>query len=371
MTDLTDTPDKPLQTASHSSPQTPQKEEAAVHSATKSQNNSPIYNAEEQKSRQTTPSKREWLAAKRGQYSEQLQTVIGRIKSQPFTTAEISELPKSPQLNKLSEASREVVRSRDPLLRQVFVAYSSFGEAEPSLMLNSANFHLLLKEASLIRSDFQFFEQHYHGRPAVKRFDQMLNHSRGSDTSTLAARCLDFRDAELIFLEFSRIDTRGNLDKVLKQKDPHFGTALESLTERIVEAKMDFEQFINALQHIASKIWQEQAEDKALLELIDNHIRQLLETDLVMTGFQDMAYIRKLKRILQEPSNVDLMAVLYKNIQVYYSLYTNHHQKMDFKSFYLFFKDFEICPTLVSVSILQKYFAALVSLEVVAADRGR
>ena len=373
MTDLSDSPDKAQQTNSPRSPETPNKEEAGARSqsATKSLASSPIYNTEEQKSKQTTPSKREWLAAKRGHYSEQLQTVIGRFKNESFSSADISELPKSPPLDKISAASREVIRLRDPLLKQVFVAYSSFGEAEPTLMLNSANFHLLLKEASLIRSDFQFFEQHYHGRPSIKRYDQMLNQSRASESSFMAARCLDFRDAELIFLEFSRIDTRGNLDKVLKQKDPQFGSALESLTERIVEAKMDFEQFINALQHIASKIWHELPEDKALHELIDNHVRQLLETDLVMTGFQDMAYIRKLKQILQEPSNVDLMAVLYKNIQVYYSLYTNHNQTMDFKSFYLFFKDFGICPTLVSVSILQKYFAALVSLEVDSLHRGR
>ena len=325
---------------------------------------STMYNTMDKTSQQSSPSKRDWLALKRAEYSKTLHSSLGKINTDFKTAGRSSELPLTPRHLKVSDSCRSVILSRIGLLKKIFLAYSSFGEAEPTLMMNSSNFHRLLKEASLVRSDIDYTDSKYKGQPYLVKYVDLIDPIINTSQSDLHSGFIDSKDAELIFIEFSRIDTRGNLNKVLKQKEARFGVSYESLTEKIIEAKMDFENFIISLQHLALKINPNIAEDKSLAKLIDSNLSRLISTDLVETGFQDLSYVWKLKSILKDDSKVDMMSILYRNIQVYYGLYTNSRNKMDFKMFSQFFKDFGMCPTLISITALQKYFSALVSLEV-------
>lgn len=347
---------------------------------------------------------REWLSKKREEFSRQLTsqfpTLQHATKTEDVTTLNNhlganQHLLSSPQMVKMSTGCKRVVRDRLPDLKKIFIAYSCYGEAEPSMKMSSANFHRLLKEWGIVRSDIAYMDLHYSGAvPAIRYLDylemccqsppghQVPLHSKGGRLTGY----LDYKDAELIFLEFSKIDLKGNLDKCLQKKEWRIGSNskssrhstpdkpsarqltgtgfVETITERIVEARLSFDDFINSLQRIAEITQVGEEESKAFSKILDGLIWKLKDTDLVRTGYQDLAYISKLKEILVDPKKVMLLSVLYRNIQTYYLLYTNNRLQMDFKSFYGFFKDFGICPNMVSSTALQKYFAALASLEV-------
>lgn len=252
-------------------------------------------------------------------------------------------------------------------LKKIFVAYATYGEATTSVKLNSASFQKLLRESGVMRTDLGMRDITYKGKVPIKSYLGYIRESNNSARSQSPhKRFLSSKDAELLFLEFSRIDFKDNLSSHSKVELESKGLSpeLDTMTERIIEGKMSFEDFIKALRSIALKLYSSKSETEALEALILRRILVLLDSRLVQTGFQDLSYIGRLKEILKSQENVAMLGILYRNIQIYYMYYTGDRKEMDFKSFCTFFKDFEIYPLLVSATLLSKYFSALASLNV-------
>lgn len=309
-----------------------------------------------------TPNRnRDWVAQRRAEYSQVLNQSANNTS--PGGRGNFV----SPDMPRLGAASRRVIASKLDKIKRIFTAYSSYGISEPNMLLSSSNFHKLLKDSAIVRSDVHYADMMTNGRVPVGTYLDYIDSHKAGTTADASQHYIDYRDAELIFMEFSRGDpifqsspaTPPRQDKSIRT-----GSTIDRNTEKIISNSMNLEDFINALHYIAIKCYPHEEEHKAVAHLIDYRLRKLLETDLVKTGFQDLAYVAKLKYILTDPPKLRMLAVLYKNIQPYYTLYTNHNRMMDFKCFCLFFKDFGIYPTLISLNILQKYFAALASLDV-------
>ena len=306
--------------------------------------------------------KKEWLSQKRAEYSHKLLSP-GPQDSIDYT----KELFKTDVLTSaaigLSWDSRQIVQANISMIQKIFSSYASYGEVELSKDMNSANFHRLISD-SFNCSTLAETSTSSLSRQETKSYTGFVNASRKRPNRASQSPQVDPRDIEFLFVEYSR----------LSQKDPHtrttaltnsmFPVDCETVTDRICEAKISFEDFINLLQRLAVMSYPEQTDHQALAVFLKKHIHPLLQSDIVQTGFHDLSCVTRLKAILQNPTQLKMLGILYKNIQVYFTFYTSCRGKMDFKGFQSFFKDFGIYPSLVSSQNLQTYFAALASLEV-------
>lgn len=311
--------------------------------------------------------KKGWLASKRAEYSSKL---ISPNRLQSF-----DEHQKSPFADILTSSSlhltweaRQVVQLYLGVLEKVYTSYASYGEVELSMNLGSSNFHRLINDcmkyvevdpitdSSLVRQN----NRNYLDYVNTSRFQ----HFQGPDTSRL-----DPREVEIMFLEYSKVEHKERHPRNSTLSSSMFPVDNDTLTERISEAKISFEDFINIIQRVAIMVYPSRLDHDALREFLKKQFSPLLESDIVQTGLHDLNCVSRLKEILQNPVQLKILGTLYKNIQVYFTFYTSCRGKLDFKGFQSFFKDFGIYPSLISMKSLQRYFSALASLEVAFTDR--
>lgn len=306
--------------------------------------------------------RREWLARKRSEYSANL------LSPNRDTTTDTShgylncDVLTDPDLS-MPWKARHVLHQNIMTLKKVFTSYATYGAVEYSNSMNSPNFHRLIQDC-LSYEDKSHKVQGSLSRRSVKRFSAYVDYHRDSRYNRHDTIQISPSDIELLFLEYSREDTHDQRKRLLSQSQSVFPVGIETMTERISEAKIGFEDFLNILLRLSSFLEPEENDHVALQRFIRRNMEPLLESDIVKVGFNDLSSVSRLKYILQNANQLKLLGTLYKNIQVYFTFYSSCRDKMDYKGFQSFFKDFSLYPSQVSGNTLRNYFSALVSLEV-------
>lgn len=306
--------------------------------------------------------KKEWLSEKRAEYSNRL-LATGRIDQVELANTWIVVDVFTSSAVQLSWESRQVVQEFLHAIKKIYVCYATFGEVELTKDMNSSNFYRLIIDCLKVSSPVDtapssLVRQHH------KAYFDYVQSSRRRPVVAANAPQINQRDLELIFFEYCRVQPRDRKERNTDVTSSMFPVDQDNMTERIAEARISFEDFLNILQRLSAQAFPDRSDHEGLREFLKKLFLPLLDSDIVQTGFHDISCVGKLKRILQNPNQLKMLGTLYKNVQVYFTFYTSCRGKMDFKGFQSFFKDFGIYPSLVSMQTLQSYFSALASLEV-------
>lgn len=321
------------------------------------------YREEDVNSALREEQKREWLSKKRTEYSA---TLLSPERDHPKDMShayQTCDVLTDGSLT-MSWKSRQVLHQNLLMIKKVYTAYATYGVVEFTNSMNSGNFHRLIQDC-LRNTEENSRLQGSLSRRSVKGFARYVDHHKDSRIESRDQVTIGPRDVELLFLEYSYEETQEQRRRLLSQTQSVFPVGIETLTERISESKILFEDFLNILLRLSAMIEPAEQEHVALNHFLKRNMEPLLDSDIVKVGFNDLSCVSRLKTILQNPTQLKMLGALYKNIQVYFTFYSSCRGKMDYKGFQSFFKDFGLYPSRVSANTLRNYFSALVSLDVV------
>ena len=131
-----------------------------------------------------------------------------------------------------------------------------------------------------------------------------------------------------------------------------------SMQPNNVTGRMDFGQFLKALELLSEKLYPGLSANEAFMNLVENCILQLDNEGNSQRGLNS-SYVNTLMEMLKDENMIEALGIVHKMFTPYYLYYADTHGFMNFTSFIKFCKDFQIFPDLVSKAKLLRFFFAL------------
>ena len=225
-------------------------------------------------------------------------------------------------------------------LQKIFTAYCSFGEPMNRTRLKSAKLMKMLKDCGLFRT-----------APGS------ANTSRASLKSS-QSHLVSKVDVDLIFAKL----TGGPQARAqLRRKSSFASKSHLSLANSNSVGRMEFQQFLKALEFIAEKVAPDRSLEDGYIYLIENFILKLEQKtseDISM----NVSFINGLMDTLKEPDVIEILNHVHKSIIYYYQYYSDQYGYMNLDNFIRFCRDFSIFPDVVSKPKLLRFFYALAGI---------
>lgn len=125
--------------------------------------------------------------------------------------------------------------------------------------------------------------------------------------------------------------------------------------------KLDFKQFLQALEQIAQKVFPEQALDDSLTRIVTEYILKLENNWNDERGVSSSG-IKNQMESLRDPKVIEILSVVHRSIIFYYRAYSNPAGLLEFDGFLKFCKDFAIFPDLIAKAKLLRFFCTLANI---------
>lgn len=122
--------------------------------------------------------------------------------------------------------------------------------------------------------------------------------------------------------------------------------------------KLDFKQFLQAIEQIAQKVFPEQALDDSIMQIVTEYILKIDRKWNDERGVSS-SNIKKQMESLRNPEVIEILSIIHRSIIFYYRVYSNPAGLLDFQGFLKFCKDFSIFPDLIAKSKLLRFFCTL------------
>ena len=233
------------------------------------------------------------------------------------------------------EASKELRRNSKDLekymeaLQRIFQIYCSYGEPMNTTKLKSSKLIKMLKDCGVLD----------------------LNESV-SGTSAITKVEVD--------LLFSKL-TGSHANPSKNMKSGFAPKSHLSQQNANVVGRMDFNQFLKALEVLAEKLYPGLGIDEAYMNLIENCILQLDNEGNSQRGLNSQ-YVNILMEMLKDDDMIEALGIVHKVFTPYYTFYADTHGFMNFTAFIRFCKDFQIFPDVLSKAKLLRFFYALAGI---------
>jgi p25-alpha len=214
-------------------------------------------------------------------------------------------------------------------LQRVFQSYCSYGEPMNTTKLKSSKLIKMLKDCGVLDTN---------------------ETSSGTNAITKV-------EVDLIFSKL----TRSHANPGKSAKTGFAPKSHLSLQSSNVVGRMDFHQFLKALEVLAEKLYPGLNIDEAYMNLIENCIMQL-DTDASSQRGLHSQYVNKLMEMLKDEDMIEALGIVHKVFTPYYTFYADTHGFMNFTAFIRFCKDFQIFPDILSKAKLLRFFYALAGI---------
>lgn len=243
-----------------------------------------------------------------------------------FSTPEISEEDEVPQ-REVKKVSTDVEKHFESLQR-IFQTYCSYGEPMNTTKLKSSKLIKMLKDCGVLDTV-----------------------ESSSSTSAITKVEID-----IIFSKLT--GTHANPSKT--SKSAFAPKSYLSLNSNQV-GRMDFSQFLKALEVLAEKLYPGLNLDEAYMNLIENCILQL-DNESSPQRCLNSQYVNTLMEMLKDEDMIEALGIIHKMFTPYFIFYADTHGFMNFTSFLRFCKDFQIFPDIISKAKLLRFFNALAGI---------
>ncbi|CAG9330376.1 unnamed protein product [Blepharisma stoltei] len=204
-------------------------------------------------------------------------------------------------------------------LQHIFQAYCSFGEPMNTSKMSGSKLVKLMRDVGILK---------------ITKAD-IANMSIRSSQSIKSDGLLTKVDIDIIFTRVS--------DK------------------RINNGRLDFKQFLKAIEQVAHRAFPNENLDNAFLHVVSEYIMKL-ENDWNDERGVNSGYIRNLMEMLREPDVIETLNLVHKSIIYFYRFYSNSLGLMNFENFLRFTRDFAIFPDLIAKSKLHRFFHTLAGI---------
>lgn len=125
--------------------------------------------------------------------------------------------------------------------------------------------------------------------------------------------------------------------------------------------RLDFKQFLQALEHISQRVFPEQPLDDSIIQIVTEYILKLENTWNDERGVSS-SNIKNQMEALRNPEVIEILSVVHRSIIFYYRAYSNPAGLLSFEGFLRFCKDFSIFPDLIAKSKLLRFFCTLANI---------
>lgn len=225
-------------------------------------------------------------------------------------------------------------------LHQIFQSYCSFGEPMNTTRLKSAKFIKMLKDAGLLKDT-----------RGVESFD--------ISTSRMDAEGLSKVDVDLIFSKLTGSFANAQRKRLVKGFGPSSHLSLQSSSSY---GRMEFQEFLKALELIADKLFLGAPLEEAFKNLLDGHILAL-DSQFKQQRALNNEYAQVLMQMLQNEDVIEVLGLAHQVMTPYFLYYADSKGFMNFEAFMKFCKDFQIFPSLVNKSKLLRFFYTLAGIQ--------
>ena len=205
-------------------------------------------------------------------------------------------------------------------MEHIFRAYCAYGERDYAQRLNLNQFLKLLLDAKIVQNTASVLTIHAERQAG----DQLVLYK------------LARAEAEVIFAQVS-----GRRRKV--SVDPN---GFPQVLNKEMEARIDFNEFLKALEMISGRVFINCGLDMALPCIIENYI---LKINISFTNDSLDALLYELE-LLRKDDHAEFMHALSSTLSHYARLYQDVSALMSYESFSSFLRDFELFPSVISKS---------------------
>ena len=209
-------------------------------------------------------------------------------------------------------------------LERVFQTYCSYGEPMNTTKLKSSKLIKMLKDCGVL------------------------------DVNESGTSAITKVEIDIIFSKLT--GTHANPTKL--QKSGFGPKSYLSLHSSNIIGRMDFNQFLKALEVLAEKLYPGLNLDEAYINLIENCIIQLDNEGNAQRGLNSQ-YVSTLMEMLKDEDMIEALGIIHKTFSPYYNFYSDSMGFMNFTAFMKFCKDFQIFPDVLSKAKLLRFFYAL------------
>lgn len=167
--------------------------------------------------------------------------------------------------------------------------------------------------------------------------------------------------ADIIFAKITgsktQPDSFGMFDTMSEKSTASLKSVTPMDTKRIVthNRRMDFNQFLTSIIHIAFKI----TSDVSVVESVKIAINSLLQLNSNEPKEVTDPNVIRLMNILKNDDVVQFLSVVYQALLPYYLCYANSKRLISFNSLVKFCSDFDIFPDIVNKAKLMRFFETL------------
>ena len=218
-------------------------------------------------------------------------------------------------------STQELDRSMESLQR-VFQSYCSYGEPMNTTKLKSSKLIKMLKDCGVLD---------------------------GTESAAISKVEVD--------LIFSKL-TGSHANPTKYSRSGFAPKSHLSMQPNNVAGRMDFAQFLKALELLSEKLYPGLSANEGFMNLVENCILQLDNEGNSQRGLNS-SYVNTLMEMLKDENMIEALGIVHKMFTPYYLYYADTHGFMNFTSFIKFCKDFQIFPDLVSKAKLLRFFFAL------------
>lgn len=130
-------------------------------------------------------------------------------------------------------------------------------------------------------------------------------------------------------------------------------------TRPAFDKRLDFSQFLKAIETLAAKLKPDLVIEEAVLTLVDN-LLQISRPETTRGSQSELA--TNLMELLKEPDTVQALSLVHRSVVFYFRHYSDSRGFLNFNGFIGFCKDFSIFPDVIPKSKLQRIFFALAGI---------
>ncbi|CAG9328947.1 unnamed protein product [Blepharisma stoltei] len=224
----------------------------------------------------------------------------------------------------LDQEGEEIVEKYAYRIQRIFQVYCAYGDALNTSSMKSSNLLKLLKDCGLL-SETQVSES----------FDISVCR-KGKEVPIITAVEID-----LIFSKLTGINKVNKNQKLAR--------------------KIDFQQFLKALEIIARKVYPTQPIQEAYRLLLEEYILKL-EEELNESRIVCSENIKEALESLKNDDIIEALSIVHRSILYFYRYYTDNQNLMSYNNFIAFCRDFELFPDLVSKTKLVRFFYTLAGM---------
>lgn len=257
--------------------------------------------------------------------TEVMQIIMQKEHSDPTLFETVSYDQESSSNFGLDQDGAEVVERYAYRLQRIFQVYCAYSDALNTSAMKSSNLLKLLKDCGLL-SETQVSES----------FDLSICR-KGKEVPLITAVEID-----LIFTRMTGL-------KKISSKN-------QKMTRKI-----EFQQFLKALEIIARKIYPALPIQEAYHALLEEFILKL-EEDLNESRIVCSDNIKESLEGFKNDDTIEALSIVHRSVLYFYRYYADNQNLMNYDNFIVFCRDFELFPDLVSKTKLVRFFYTLAGM---------